>query len=127
MSNETETKHRKSIASFYKVKNDATGEETVVKAASASIAEAYSRNEALKKIASFTTTKLDADDIVELSSKGVDLKAVPLIESTASKKKASAAVGAPSAAPEAADAAPADETTPAASPAPVFSTATFGH
>ena len=121
MSNETETKHRKSVASFYKVKNDATGEESVVKAASASIAEAYSRNEALKKIASFTTTKLDADDIVELSSKGVDLKAVPLIESTASKKKASAPADAPASAPEG------DVAAPAASPTPVFSTSTFGH
>lgn len=127
MSDNTETKTRKTVPAFYKVKNDVTGEELIVKATSASVAEAYSRNEALKKIASFTTEKLDADGITALVESGVDIKDIKFIEAS-SKAKANGknkadAPTAPAIVPDAGNAPEPGNSAPAASP--VFSASTF--
>lgn len=130
MSDNTETKTRKTVPAFYKVKNDVTGEELIVKATSASVAEAYSRNEALKKVASFTTEKLDADGITALVESGVDIKDIKFIEASSKAKGNGKGKADATAAPDAAPVAnaspelkPAAPAAPAASP--VFSASTF--
>ena len=117
MTEETKNNSRDRKFAFYKTTNDVTGDTTIVKATSVATAEAHAKKEALKKIASFTTVKLDADGIVELASNGFDLKSVVVIE--AASKKAVKADGSAPAAPAAAEPA-----APAAAPA-VFSADTF--
>ena len=120
MTEETKNNSRDRKFAFYKTTNDVTGDTTIVKATSVATAEAHAKKEALKKIASFTTVKLDADGIVELATNGFDLKSVVVIE--AASKKAVKADGSAPAAPAAPAAA--EPAAPAAAPA-VFSADTF--
>jgi len=94
MTEETKNNSRDRKFAFYKTTNDVTGDTTIVKATSVATAEAHAKKEALKKIASFTTVKLDADGIVELATNGFDLKSVVVIEA-ASKKAVKADGSAP--------------------------------
>ena len=127
MTEETKNNSRDRKFAFYKTTNDVTGDTTIVKATSVATAEAHAKKEALKKIASFTTVKLDADSIVELATNGFDLKSVVVIEA-ASKKSVKADESVPEAASNyaAVPAAPADAepAAPATAPA-VFSAGTF--
>lgn len=127
MPEDTKNNSRDRKFAFYKTTNDVTGDTTIVKATSVATAEAHAKKEALKKIASFTTVKLDADGIVELSTNGFDLKSVVVIEA-ASKKAVKADGSAPESAGGAQDvpSAPvaAEPAAPAAAPA-VFSADTF--